>query len=143
MSKYTSGPFTPKNPTKYVGKGTPHFRSSWELAVFRFCDLNPAVISWASEFVSVPYRNPLTKKISHYVPDLFMMYVDKNGKKHVEVIEIKPLAETVIEMAKGARGRATVAVNHAKWQACEIYCQKKGFKFRVITERDIFAGIKK
>ena len=82
MNKWASGLFKPKNTSKYIGKKTPRYRSSWEFAFMRFCDNNPSVTQWASESIQIPYRHPLTGKYTIYVPDFFIVYNDKNGKKY-------------------------------------------------------------
>ena len=88
MAKYIQGAFQPQNPTKYIGKHTPRYRSGWELAFMRMCDNHPNILAWASEAHRIPYINPVTGKKTSYVPDFFMIYADKNGKQHAEVIEI-------------------------------------------------------
>ena len=62
MAKYAQGKYTLKNPEKYVGGRNPTYRSSWEFAFMRFCDMNENVSKWASEAVKIPYRNPFTGK---------------------------------------------------------------------------------
>lgn len=144
MSKFAQGKFTPKNPQKYVGKHTPKYRSGWELTFMNFCDGNNNVIYWASESLSIPYRNPLTGKPSQYIPDFFVVYENKFGKKIAEVVEIKPKKQSLIESkAASARDRAVVAVNHAKWAAAMAYCKSQGYTFRVITEDDLFRNGKR
>lgn len=139
MAKFAQGIFTPKNPQKYVGNHKPRYRSGWELTFMMFCDNNSNVISWASEAMSIPYRNPLTGKQTIYVPDFFVLYEDKFGQKKAEIVEIKPKKQSLIEnKVTSARDRAAIAVNHAKWQAASAYCKKAGLTFRVITEDDIF-----
>lgn len=139
MSKYAQGKFTPKNPQKYIGKHAPKYRSGWELTFMNFCDGNNNVIYWASESLSIPYRNPLTGKPSQYIPDFFVVYENKFGKKIAEVVEIKPKKQSLIESkAASAKDRAVVAVNHAKWAAAMAYCKSQGYTFRVLTEDDIF-----
>jgi len=32
----------------------------------------------------------------------------------------------------------TYAKNTAKWKAAEEYCRKKGWKFKILSEKDIF-----
>ena len=91
MSKWAQGKYNLKHPDKYVGRKTPTYRSSWEFAFMRFCDENPAVQTWASEAVKIPYKNPLTGRHTIYVPDFFIQYKDKKGKNMVELIEIKTL----------------------------------------------------
>lgn len=139
MAKYAQGFFIPKNPEKYVGNGKIRYRSSWELTFMMFADSNPKVIKWASESIQIPYRNPLSGKQTIYVPDFFVVYQDRNGKTISELIEIKPKAQTMItEKTRSARDRASIAVNHYKWQAANAWCSRMGVKFRVITESDIF-----
>jgi hypothetical protein len=138
MAKYNQGVYQIQNPDKYVGKGQPKFRSSWERVFFQFCDLNPAVLKWASEAITVPYRNPFTGKNTIYVPDIFMMYVDKSGQTHAELIEIKPSNEVTMENARSAKDQAYVILNHAKWSAAYAYCKSNGLKFRIVSESDIF-----
>jgi hypothetical protein len=139
MAKYAQGFFIPKNPEKYVGNGKIRYRSSWELTFMMFADSNPKVIKWASESIQIPYRNPLSGKQTIYVPDFFVVYQDRNGKTISELIEIKPKAQTMItEKTRSARDRASIAVNHYKWQAAQAWCSRMGVKFRVITENDIF-----
>jgi hypothetical protein len=135
---YAQGKFQIKNPGKYIGKGQPTYRSGWEFAFMQFCDNNPSVLQWASEAIHIPYRNPFTNKQTIYVPDFLIIYVDKNGAKHGEVIEVKPSTETTMESARSVRDRAYVALNHAKWQAAAAWCKNQGLKFRVVTENEIF-----
>lgn len=139
MSNFASGVYTPQNPEKYVGNHKPRFRSGWELTFMKFCDGNDKIIAWASEAIKIPYRNPFTGKQTIYVPDFFVMYQDRNGSKRAEVVEIKPKKQSIIESkVASAKVRATVALNHAKWQAASVYCKRQGLTFRVITEDDIF-----
>ena len=139
MAKWAQGIYTPKNPEKYIGKHKPHYRSGWELSFMLFCDSNSSVLYWASEAIKVPYRNPFTGKPSTYVPDFFVVYENKFGKQIAEVVEIKPKKQSLIESrVASAKDRATVALNHAKWQAAMAYCKSQGFTFRVLTEDDLF-----
>jgi hypothetical protein len=138
MSKWAQGTYQPLNPDKYIGKGQPRFRSGWEHAFFRFCDNNDAVLQWASESISIPYRNPVTGKMSNYVPDILMTYRTRNNQIRAEVIEIKPKKQSVIESKMNARDRAVVAINYAKWDAATKWCKRQGLIFRVITEDDMF-----
>lgn len=138
MSKYAQSTYIVKNKEKYVGRKSPFYRSSWECTFMMFCDNNPSVIQWASEPFMVPYRNPFTGKNTIYVPDFMIMYVDRNGQKHAEVIEVKPTKEIAMENARSVRDRAAVALNMAKWAAANEFCKNYGMRFRVVTEQDIF-----
>lgn len=138
-NKWAKGEFIPKNKEKYAGKGKIVYRSSWEWRMMDFFDKNPAVLNWASESVRIPYKNPLTGKNTSYVPDFLVMYVDKNGNKHAELIEVKPSAQATMEAAgKSMRNKAMVALNTAKWMAAKAWCKAQGIEFRIITEKDMF-----
>lgn len=139
MARFAQGIYVPKNPNKYIGNRQPKYRSGWELTFMMFADNNPKVIKWASESITIPYRNPITGKNTIYIPDFFLVYQDKTGKVVSEIVEIKPKKQTLIEeKVSNARDRAVVAVNHAKWQAAAAYCKRLGVTFRVITEDDLF-----
>ena len=138
MKKFAQGFYHLTNPQKYVGKNKPKYRSGWEHAFMRFCDTNSHILQWASESISIPYRHPLTGKMTNYIPDFLITYRTKNNKMCAEVIEIKPKKQSVIESKASARDRAIVAVNYAKWDAATKWCRRQGLMFRVITEDDIF-----
>jgi TnsA endonuclease N terminal len=136
--KYHKGPFTPKNKQKYIGNGTPIFRSNWELVFMNFCDMNEHVLSWASEPLRIPYRNPFTNKMTTYVPDFLISYRHKDGTVKTELIEIKPKKQCVIEGKMSTQNRAIVTINHAKWEEARKFCKQQHIEFRIVTEDDIF-----
>lgn len=139
MARFAQGKFNLNNPDKYVGTKQPTYRSSWEFAFMKFCDESPSIERWASEAIQIPYRNPLSGKQTIYVPDFFIQYTDKNGKNHVEVIEVKPENQALKE--KTGRSKANQAhwiLNQAKWEAANAWAKQKGIKFRIVTEKDIF-----
>jgi hypothetical protein len=143
MSRWAQGIYQLQHPEKYVGKGAPRYRSGWEHAFFRFCDNNDAVLQWASESISIPYRNPVTGKMSNYIPDVFMTYRGRDNQIRAELVEIKPRKQSLIEGKMSLRERAVVAVNHAKWDAASKWCKRAGIHFRIITEQDMFHQGKK
>jgi hypothetical protein len=143
MGKFASGKYTIKNPEKYMGKRAPTYRSSWEFTFCSFCDNNPAVINWASEAIQIPYFNPVSGKQTVYVPDFVVVYMDKNQRKHTELVEIKPSKETTMESAKSYRDKLSVAINLAKWAAADSWCRANNMRFRVVTEYDIFKNTKR
>jgi hypothetical protein len=143
-SRFSQGYFMPKNTQKYIGKVPLVWRSSWELRVMQMFDDHPSVLQWSSESISIPYFNPLTKKNSLYYPDFFVVYTDRHGHKHGEVVEIKPSTHTDVEKAKKTYEQLQLVLNTYKWQAAEKWCAKRGLKFRVLTEEQLFAqGTKK
>lgn len=138
MKKFAQGTYTVKNTDKYVGRGNPRYRSSWEWAFMNFCDSNDHILQWASESISIPYRHPLTGKQTIYVPDFFITYRGRDNQVHAELIEIKPKKQSIVESKASARDRAVVAVNYAKWDAAQRWARRNGVIFRVITEDQIF-----
>lgn len=137
--RYAQNHFKMKNPEKYVGLKTPLYRSSWEMVMMTTFDNHPGVVSWASESIQIPYRNPITGKPTIYVPDFFVVYVDKNGAKHAELIEVKPANQTFREqVGKSRRNQEQYVINMAKWEAAQAWCKQKRITFRVINEGDIF-----
>ena len=133
--------YRPVNKSKYKGDYTNIiFRSSWEKIVFKYCDLNPAVLQWSSEEFFVPYKSPFDGKFHRYFPDIWLKYKNKDGIISQSLLEIKPKKYT---QAPRKPKRVTkdwkytteqYIINKAKWDATEIYCKKKGYKFSVITE---------
>lgn len=138
MPNFRQGTYTVKNAQKYVGKGQPRYRSGWEMTFMMFLDSNDNVLQWASESITIPYRNPITGKQSMYVPDFFVTFRTRDNKMRAELIEIKPKKQSLIESKASSRDRAIVAVNYAKWDAATKWSQRNGCLFRVITEDDIF-----
>ena len=138
MAKFAQGAYTVKNAGKYVGRGEPRYRSSWENVFMNFCDNNENVLQWASEPVRIPYQHPLTGKMTTYVPDFIVTYRGPNNTTRAELIEIKPKSQSIIEDRQSQRDRAVVAINYAKWAAAQKWCKQNGLTFRIITESDLF-----
>jgi hypothetical protein len=139
MGKFAQGRFDMKHPDKYIGKKTPLARSSWEFVFMRMLDEHPGVQNWASESVQIPYRDPLSGRSTIYVPDFFIVYVDKDKKKHAELVEVKPASQTMREqVGKSAYNQEQYIKNMAKWEAATAWCKQQGIKFRVVNEGDIF-----
>jgi hypothetical protein len=103
-----------------------------------FLDSNEHVVQWASESISIPYRNPITGKQSMYIPDFFITYRGRDNTMRAELVEIKPKKQSLIESKATDRDRAIVAVNYAKWDAATKWAKRNGLTFRVINEDQIF-----
>jgi hypothetical protein len=138
MTRWAQGIYQVLNPKKYMGNRPPRYRSGWEHAFFRFCDNNEHVLQWCSEGIFIPYRHPLTGKMTVYVPDVLITYRTRDNTVRAELIEIKPKKQSVIESKMNSRDRAVVAINHAKWAAAQKFCKQQGLIFRVVTEQDLF-----
>jgi hypothetical protein len=137
------GWFKPKNPGKY--KGDPSnivYRSTWEVRVMKWLDEHPQVIWWGSEELPIPYISPVDKKKHKYFPDFIAKMKLKDGKVMTYIIEVKPLAQTKMPTQKKKTRKyiqemATYAVNQEKWRAADIFCQEHGWKFLVVTEKEL------
>jgi len=141
-SKFARGKFSMKHPEKYVGTKIPTYRSSWEWSFMNFCDTNKSIDKWASEAVQIPYRDPLTGRQTVYVPDFFIQYTDKYGRTAVELVEIKPASQTILErVGKNKYNQAQFVKNQAKWAAATLWCKQQGLKFRIINENDLFSQV--
>ena len=140
MTHWAQGSYDVINPAKYVGKRTPRYRSGWELSFMRFCDTNDHILQWASESIAIPYKHPLTGKMTQYIPDFLITYRTRTNTMKAELIEIKPKKQSVIESKMSSRDRAVVAINYAKWDAATKWARRNGLSFRVITENDMFAN---
>lgn len=141
-----SGAFHPKNTQKYKGEISKiHYRSNWEKFFMNYCDTNPKVISWSSEEVVIPYFSNADGKKRRYFMDFYVKY-DTGDEFYIEV---KPHKETKppvkpSQLTAGAKKRFmneiyTWTVNQDKWLAAKRLADKKGIKFRVLTEQ----GLKK
>jgi hypothetical protein len=137
------GWFRPKNPKKYKGDATNVvYRSNWELRVMKHFDEDPNVLWWASEELVIPYRSPVDQRMHRYFPDFIARVRQKTGKEKTIVIEIKPEKQTKKPIQKRQTRRfleeaATYAINQEKWRAADIFCQKEGWDFMVLTEKDL------
>ena len=141
------GRFIPRNPQKYAGDASKiFFRSSWEIAAMKFFDSSVAVLKWGSEEIKIPYLKPIIDPVTGrpgfkpamYFPDFLVIYQDKEGNIQKELLEVKPLKESIAEKAKTDRDKMALAVNIAKWKAAELFARQNGMKFRVITEQSLF-----
>jgi len=142
MGKFATGKYEVVNIDKFVGNRNPTYRSSWELAFMRMCDNHPNITKWASENVKIPYRHPVSGNYTNYVPDFMIQYVDKNENPHVELIEIKPRNQTTMESARSQGQKLQTVINAAKWTAAQEWCKRKGIRFKVINEDQIFSNKK-
>ena len=139
LPRFAKGKFFPKNKEKYVGLKTPTYRSSWAHAFMRLCAEHPNVAKWASESIKIPYRHPFTGKYTVYVPDFFIVYTDKNGRKNAELVEVKPKSQTNMNDAgKSFAKKKQVALNMAKWEAANAYAKQNKIRFRVVSEDQLF-----
>jgi hypothetical protein len=139
LGKFAHGKYNLKNPQKYLGNGSPIYRSSWEWVVQKMCDEHQNIIEWCSEGIRIPYTDPLTGHPTFYVPDFVVKFIDKYNRTRMEMWEIKPKNQAVKEsVGRSKYNQAQFIKNQAKWQVARAYCKQNGIFFRVISEDDIF-----
>lgn len=138
---YKQGRYKPINPQKYLGDVNKIiYRSGWEKQYFIYCDNNPTILQWNSEDTIVPYLSPLDNKMHRYHIDIYIKYKNTSGEIAQALIEIKPHGQT-LEPRRGKKRMKTYTNevttyirNQAKWKAAEIFAEKHGAKFIVLTE---------
>lgn len=141
---FHQGLFKPTNIDKYDGDHTKIvYRSSWELKLFLWCDRTDYVHKWSSEETIIWYHSPVDNKQHRYFPDL-KLKIKKGDEIQTFLVEVKPLAQTKKPELGNKRKQTfineamTYMVNEAKWNAAAEYCRKRGWFFKIITERDLF-----
>ncbi len=140
------GRYNVVNKKKYLGNSSQVFyRSMWELKFMKWCDHNPAVLNWGSEEVVIPYLSPVDRRVHRYFVDFFVVLRDASGQEKRYLIEIKPKKFTE-QPRKPKSGRSsrrfvqevmTYAVNQAKWEQAEKFCERNNWKFLVLTEHEL------
>lgn len=143
--KYKQGWYTPRNPGKYRGDSKQiRYMSSWELHTHRFLDGNLNVLEWSSEEIVIPYLKPTDKRVHRYFPDYWVKYKNERGQIIEEIWEVKPAKEISRPKRVGKSHKQqllesiTYAINTAKWKAAQTYCRHHGYKFRLMTESQLF-----
>lgn len=139
------GRFRPSHPEKYDGDTTNIiYRSGLELRFMQYLDSNSNVIKWQSEEFSIPYFDPSTNKWRRYFVDFLV--VTRNGKGTLtQLVEIKPASQCQPPKIPAKRTRRfitemlTWGTNQAKWNAASEFAADRGWKFKVITDKDLGA----
>ena len=145
MRQYDQGYYRPRHPEKYVGNpNNIIYRSSWERIFCKWVDMNPAILSWSSEEICIPYIKPTDGAVHRYFPDYIIKVKDRTGKITTWMVEIKPYNQSVPPVPSKRKRQstllqeqATYLINQYKWKAAKEFCAKKGWVFKVITEKEL------
>jgi hypothetical protein len=141
-----SGKFVPQFPKKYKGNiSNIVYRSLWELRAMKTFDLNPNVLEWNSEEVVIPYFSPIDGKAHRYYPDFLIKIRTKNNNIEIILIEVKPKKFCQAPKPNRSKRKTKRYVNEvvewgknsAKWKSAESYCRKMGWKFKILTEKEL------
>ena len=142
--KTYKGRFSPKFPHKYKGDPTNIiYRSLWERKVMQYFDENSNVLEWQSEELYVPYLSPVDNKMHRYFPDFVFTAKTKNGTIETFMVEVKPFKQTQEPKPQKQKTQrflqevTTWGVNSSKWDAAKKYCEAQGWKFKLITEKQL------
>lgn len=138
------GKYRVKNVVKYKGDPTKvTYRSGLERKVMNYFDLHRDVIEWNSEEVIVPYRSPIDNRMHRYFVDFYVKMKDAEGNVSVMLVEVKPLAQCREPVKKSRVTRRyltevrTWGVNKAKWSAAKAYAESRGWRFVIMTDKEI------
>lgn len=152
MRESYKGFYKVQHPEKYRGDPTQcYYRSLWERKVCKFADMSDSVIEWCIEPFSIKYWSPIDSRPHQYIIDFWMKVKRADGSIEVQLIEVKPYKQTLNPLSEEyapksrvrrtktvARELTTWAVNEAKWKAARKLCEEKGWKFIILTEKELF-----
>lgn len=123
--------------------GHVNYKSSLELRAIRYCDWNSNVNKWSLEPFAIQYLKPTTGKFHRYYIDLVIEF--NNSEKFL--VEVKPFSQTkppkkprkLTDKSKlnYVRSMETWLINQAKWTAAKQFCEANGFKFIILTEKEL------
>lgn len=109
------------------------YRSSYEKKFIYYLENCPQVRYWGSECVQIVYMSVLDMKTHRYFPDYFIEFVDGTRM----LVEVKPLNQTKPPVNENSWGHREYIRNMCKWKAAQEWCQSRGIKFKVLTEKTI------
>jgi hypothetical protein len=109
------------------------YRSSYEKIFISWLENNNSVKYWGSECLRIPYFYIVDGKTHSYYPDYFVEMTD--GTKMV--VEIKPSSQTTKPINENCWLHKEYIKNMCKWKATKEFCENKGYKFKILTEKTI------
>ena len=121
--------------------GYAQYKSSLELKMLKYCDLNKFVKYFSLEPFPIPYLKPTDGKIHRYYVDFFLEF--QTGDK--VLVEIKTYSETVKpqkpkkltqkSIQEFNESVQTYIINVSKWKACKEFAERHNMKFMILTEK--------
>jgi hypothetical protein len=138
------GLFHPNNPEKYEGNiANIVYRSNLELRFMKYLDDHSSVIKWSSEEFVIPYISPKDNKYHRYFVDFKVTTKKKDGTTKTGLVELKWSTATVAPKKPKKQTRRYMRecynwiINQAKWEAAKTLCDKKGWEWLILTEKDL------
>lgn len=157
MTMYSQGTYHVKNRKKCkMPGGIVNYKSSYEAKFCYELDIKRKnVVSWSYETLTITYQSPIDKKLHRYYMDFIFDVRKMNGQIQKYLVEIKPEAEKKAIDLYESKGitiqkhgnmktsswlfkQKAFLTNVAKWRAAKRYADKKGYIFKVVTEKDLF-----
>jgi hypothetical protein len=142
-SKFKTGSFSPQNKDKYKGTYPIIFRSSWEQKLMMYLDRCESCISWGSESTIVHYH--FAGRNRRYMIDFSASFKNRDSKIQKYLIEVKPEKEKYPPKQTPNKKNITYLkelrayqMNSAKWESAQAFAKTKGYKFIVLTEKNLF-----
>lgn len=135
-----------RNFNKTNGVKQYQYKSKLEMAMMQYLDKTPQVLQWKYEpngidYVDLTERDQQSgrygKKRKYYI-DFVATVVESSGKLKNVWIEVKSSKETRQPSdSSSAERKKTWIRNNCKWNAARRLCESKGYKFLVITDKDL------
>jgi len=143
------GRYKVQNPRKYMGVGqNPVYKSSLELRLFHWMDINNRVKRWGYEIIQIPYFFQLDQKIHKYFMDIYAEIITKDGSIQRYLAEVKSKSDTKPPVKPTTRNRRstrnyrkslyTYIKNMNKWKAAQQFAKQAGMKFIIVDESTLF-----
>lgn len=109
------------------------YRSSYEKKFIVWLESNKSIKYWGSECFGIPYYYIVDEKNHTYYPDYFIEFEDGSFC----VVEIKPSNQTTKPLNENCWAYKEYVKNMCKWAAAKEFCESKGYKFKILTEKTI------
>jgi hypothetical protein len=147
FNRKTDTYYVPVHYEKYVGKPPIICRSSWESAFCRWADYSHSIVRWASEDVLIKYQDPHQpiRNGKPYWRSYYPDYTIETDKGEIYLIEVKPEKQTKPPRKSAKKSQKTMLTeqktwktNQAKFRAAQRYCERRGWVFKIITEKELF-----
>jgi hypothetical protein len=146
-SGFNQGYFTPKYPSKYLGKTPIIYRSSWERKFMNMCDLREDVIAWSSEPVEIKYWSTMDNKERKYYPDFYMKVSRGDNQFEEFLVEIKPADQVKKPTPPKKNSKKALdsykflaeqfVKNRDKYKYAKKWANERGWRFIVLTENSL------
>lgn len=138
-----TGTYHVANKEKYAGQSDPQYKSLLECKMMYYLDHNPAILRWKYEPQAIKYIDESSGgKVRNYYID-FSAIVQNKHSSNVVWIEVKSESEMRPPSNRVKDKRTAMKIwlkNQSKWKAAKALAESKGFKFVVVSERELDNG---